>query len=710
MKNSLYLLLVVFKMIEANAQCLNGVIYPGLSIKLSADSVWHLDDAWTGEYSNIQVVAGDSYVFSSSVHSDMITISNAKGDTVLKNGNGSVSYTPGFTGVVRFYRHLNAQCGVSDVDRRINVVQVLNEHISDLKFYFGGASGYESEGLQAGKTAKVPVRIIGFQNISSFQFTIRLSPCSHMKSGRPDIIDVKNVHPNLNDIQFSIDPQGNYVTLTWNSETSLSFKNSVKLFDIVISGPGTGPPEHCCETLLFSHNPNEMKAYRNDGLELNIVSEDTHGICEAQLRICGCISREDGASVPNVKVKLLTNNLEIDEVLTDVSGCYEFRNLISGNNYTVVPSKIQDAKKGIDQNDASLVARYAKGQVSLDSPYKIIAADVKADPHGRIRLSHAQLISKVAATGYSDGFGGQPVWKFVDAGYEFPDVSAPDGYRDWPDSKVILHLDGEYCSVDFVGIKMGDINMSTQLQQAAIQNIPGDGTPDFLQGNDQIAMEGATFALQIKAGVFQGVKDFQLGFSWNMDQIEFVSFLSNRSGSHRSALQGLYLGSDSIPKVDGRVYLGWYDPDFDPAGVSLLSEDIIVEMIFRLKDPGIDVIHFEQDTSIRAFYTNAQNRPVPVGINFRRIPLTVMSGREEQFVEKNYRIFPTISSEMIQVQTSQTGNYLVEIYDFNGRQMFREICNGDAQISTMALISGQYMVRLVDTKRGEVGSYRFFKR
>lgn len=710
MKNSIYLIIFIFIMIEANAQCFGGWAYPSLGVKLVEGQEWYLDDAWTGEYSNIHVVAGDSYVFSSSAQSDVITISNAKGDTSLKTGTGSVSYTPGFSGVVRFYRHLNSQCGASDVNRRIKVVQTLNENISDLKLFFGEATAFESEGLELDKMAYVPVRVIGFDNVSSFQFTIRLSPCSHMKSGRPDIIDLVNIHPDLEKIHFNVDPQGNFVTFSWNTETSLSFKNGIKLFDVVITGPGTGPPEHCCETLLFSHNPFELKARRNDGLELNIIAEDTHGICEAQLRICGCISREDGNAVPNVSVKLLSSGIEIDEELTGITGCYEFRNLISGNTYTVVPSKVSEAKQGIDQNDASLVAQYAGGLLSLDSPYKIIAADVVEDPHARIKSSDAQLISKVAAPELPNDFGGQASWKFVDAGFEFPAVSATYSYKDFPNSRTIQHLNGEHCGVDFLGIKMGDVNLSAQLQSNVTFNFSPESIEDFLIAGDKIIVEESFFTLQIKAGVFEGVKDFQLGFSWDKDQIEFVSFLSNRSGGQRSALQGLLLGNDSIPKAEGRVYLGWYDPAFDPAGVTLSREDVIVEMIFRLKDPGLEVIHFDQDTSIRAFYTNAQERPVAVGLNFRNIPIDVISGREDTFIEKKYSVFPTISSDVIQIKTSQLGNYLVEIYDFNGRPVKREICTGDTAIQTGDFMSGQYMLKILEAESGETGTFRFIKR
>ncbi len=70
--------------------------------------------AWTGEYSNVQLTAGTAYTFSSSVSTHQITIADAAGTTILAAGIGSVVYTPTADGVVRFITHLNADCGVAN--------------------------------------------------------------------------------------------------------------------------------------------------------------------------------------------------------------------------------------------------------------------------------------------------------------------------------------------------------------------------------------------------------------------------------------------------------------------------------------------------------------------------------------------------------------------------------------------------------------------
>ncbi|WP_332027862.1 T9SS type A sorting domain-containing protein [Kaistella sp.] len=66
--------------------------------------------AWLNEYSKVNVIAGTTYTFSTSVNTYFITIGNEAGTAVLASGTGSVTYTPIANGIVRFYSHLSSNC------------------------------------------------------------------------------------------------------------------------------------------------------------------------------------------------------------------------------------------------------------------------------------------------------------------------------------------------------------------------------------------------------------------------------------------------------------------------------------------------------------------------------------------------------------------------------------------------------------------------
>lgn len=74
-------------------------------------------NGYAGEYSVVNVTAGLTYEFSSSITSDFITISDADGLTPLIYGISPVIYTPTVNGFIRFYTHIDDQCGDEQVSR-----------------------------------------------------------------------------------------------------------------------------------------------------------------------------------------------------------------------------------------------------------------------------------------------------------------------------------------------------------------------------------------------------------------------------------------------------------------------------------------------------------------------------------------------------------------------------------------------------------------
>ena len=60
---------------------------------------------YRGEYSNVNVVAGTSYTFQSSVATDIITIDDNGAAPALTFGTGTVTWVATYTGVIRFYTH-----------------------------------------------------------------------------------------------------------------------------------------------------------------------------------------------------------------------------------------------------------------------------------------------------------------------------------------------------------------------------------------------------------------------------------------------------------------------------------------------------------------------------------------------------------------------------------------------------------------------------
>ncbi len=72
---------------------------------------------WTGEYSLINVTAGQTYTFSSSIATDFITISDAAGTTSYAAAVSPLTWESTLTGQIRFYTHNDDQCNYENVSR-----------------------------------------------------------------------------------------------------------------------------------------------------------------------------------------------------------------------------------------------------------------------------------------------------------------------------------------------------------------------------------------------------------------------------------------------------------------------------------------------------------------------------------------------------------------------------------------------------------------
>jgi phosphoribosyl-AMP cyclohydrolase len=77
-----------------------------------------VNNAYAGEYSNVNVVGNKEYTFSSSVATDYITVTNATGTIVYASGQTPVNWQSGTTsGLIRYYLHSNANCGDQETSR-----------------------------------------------------------------------------------------------------------------------------------------------------------------------------------------------------------------------------------------------------------------------------------------------------------------------------------------------------------------------------------------------------------------------------------------------------------------------------------------------------------------------------------------------------------------------------------------------------------------
>ncbi|MBK8565676.1 MAG: T9SS type A sorting domain-containing protein [Saprospiraceae bacterium] len=167
--------------------------------------------------------------------------------------------------------------------------------------------------------------------------------------------------------------------------------------------------------------------------------------------VSGTITTEDGIPVPGVEV--FSGNIDVPTVLTNSDGVYELE-FPEGSTGVVSPFNNNQPLNGVSTFDVVLVWKHIEGTLLLDSPYKIIAADV--DKSSTLTAADTAAMRSVIL-GFFTNFPNNTSWRFVDANFAFPNPGNPFESA-FPESITVNSISNDITGVDFTAIKVGDVN------------------------------------------------------------------------------------------------------------------------------------------------------------------------------------------------------------------------------------------------------------
>jgi hypothetical protein len=179
--------------------------------------------------------------------------------------------------------------------------------------------------------------------------------------------------------------------------------------------------------------------------------------CQALGAIGGMIMTEEAQPVPGVAVSL-SGPMPMT-TMTQADGAYRFENLEEDLDYTVTAFLDEDHDNGVTTFDLVLISKHILTTQPLDSPYKLIAADVNRS--GSVTTLDMIQIRKVILR-LNETFPDNTSWRFIDENYVFPEPSNPWA-EFFPELININDLVGELDDAGFIAIKVGDVNGSADL-------------------------------------------------------------------------------------------------------------------------------------------------------------------------------------------------------------------------------------------------------
>lgn len=260
--------------------------------------------------------------------------------------------------------------------------------------------------------------------------------------------------------------------------------------------------------------------YKHCSLQIRI--EDPDEICpdcDGSPIVGGTVTTESGASVPVIEMEI--ESVGMVRTPTDKDGTFRIEDLESGGGYILTPHWDEGHRNGVSTLDLLLARAHILGLRLLDSPYKLIAADVNNS--GSITTLDLLELRKVLL-GEADRFVNNTSWRFVNRQYNFPDKQNP-WQELFPESVEIDELVTCINGLDFAAIKIGDLDGSARFEANAFAGNRGLGTPVELVATDRILEPGQSFIWPVSLQDPEKLLGLQFTLSFDPELVTVEEFL-----------------------------------------------------------------------------------------------------------------------------------------------------------------------------------------
>jgi hypothetical protein len=224
--------------------------------------------------------------------------------------------------------------------------------------------------------------------------------------------------------------------------------------------------------------------------------------------VAGAITTEEAEGLEGAEVQLAGG--EFLDALTATDGSYEFTDVALGTDITITPHLDANPLNGVSTFDLVLISKHILGVQLLDSPYKMIAADVNSST--TITTADMIQLRKLILGVYTD-FPNNTSWRFVDASYVFPDASNPWA-EDFPEVINIDGLAGDELNENFISTKIGDVNGSATPNVTSVEERNVNGL--FAIATDDVTVKsGNQYSVSFTAADLAKIEGYQFTLTFD---------------------------------------------------------------------------------------------------------------------------------------------------------------------------------------------------
>lgn len=308
--------------------------------------------------------------------------------------------------------------------------------------------------------------------------------------------------------------------------------------------------------------------------------------------IAGQIQNENGDRVESVSITI--GGYEMAPELTGATGTFMFEEIPLEGNYQIIPDKDMNYANGVSTYDIVLLSKHVLGLNYLDSPYKMIAADINNS--GSI-TAYDMVLLRQLILGIKDDFANNTSWRFIDAAYEFVNATNPFE-EDYPEAYEIQNLSADMMTLDFVAVKIGDLNESAVANQLMTTENRNTNQSLNFTIEEQIKQAGEVITVPIKSSNFKDILGYQFTLDFDGHALDFETI---QIGKHAG------FENFNLSMVQrGIITSSWSQAE----ATTITSDEIIFSLVFKVKkDLQLsDVLHLGSAITQAEAYNENEER------------------------------------------------------------------------------------------------------
>jgi hypothetical protein len=376
--------------------------------------------------------------------------------------------------------------------------------------------------------------------------------------------------------------------------------------------------------------------------------EDADGM---NLIIAGKVSTEEGEGVEEVTIQTMADSPEYPVYdITGPDGGYAFIFNPYFYDYVLTSDKSFGYLNGVTTLDLVMIQKHILNIDPLPSPYKRIAADINSDCN-ITALDLLQLRKLILGIYTDDVLPDNSSWRFVDDEYVF---SNPEVYCGFDEILNIDLLEQDEYNMNFVGVKIGDVNASAQANANSSAETRNNESTNFIINAAKLNANETQW-IDVYASDFTEVAGFQ--FTLNIDQTK-AQFAAIKGGKLSIAENNL-----GLTRADeGLISVSWNNP----TAVTATDQEVLFSLqLNTIADCDISELIQINDRRINAEIYKGQ------ALEIQKIGLDIREG-DNIYEQMSFELYqnepnPFDKNTVIGFQLPEAGNVDLQLFDATGK-------------------------------------------